>query len=86
MANKAPGTDGQQQANGEKKETPAVPSAPPSYEEATSGEGLKAGAFPPAPSAVPLHPSWAYVDPSKSLSSWRQEPEGKWWACMKKPV
>ena len=31
-------------------------SAPPSYEEATSGEGLKAGAFPPAPSAVPLHP------------------------------
>uniref|UniRef100_A0A4W2D1X9 Protein lifeguard 2 n=1 Tax=Bos indicus x Bos taurus TaxID=30522 RepID=A0A4W2D1X9_BOBOX len=63
VANKAPGTEGQQQANGEKKETPAVPSAPPSYEEATSGEGLKAGAFPPAPSAVPLHPSWAYVDP-----------------------
>ena len=51
--------------------------SPPSYEEATSGEGLKAGAFPPAPSAVPLHPSWAYVDPSKSLSSWRQELEGK---------
>ena len=44
VANKAPGTEGQQQANGEKKETPAVPSAPPSYEEATSGEGLKAGA------------------------------------------
>uniref|UniRef100_A0ABI8A8E2 Protein lifeguard 2 n=1 Tax=Felis catus TaxID=9685 RepID=A0ABI8A8E2_FELCA len=66
VANKAPGTEGQQQANGEKKETPAVPSAPPSYEEATSGEGLKAGAFPPAPSAVPLHPSWAYVDPSSS--------------------
>uniref|UniRef100_A0A8C7AI79 Protein lifeguard 2 n=1 Tax=Neovison vison TaxID=452646 RepID=A0A8C7AI79_NEOVI len=62
----APGTEGQQQASGEKKETPAVPSAPPSYEEATSGEGLKAGAFPPAPSAVPLHPSWAYVDPSSS--------------------
>ena len=35
MANKAPGTEGQQQVNGEKKETPAVPSAPPSYEEAT---------------------------------------------------
>uniref|UniRef100_A0A452F8B9 Protein lifeguard 2 n=1 Tax=Capra hircus TaxID=9925 RepID=A0A452F8B9_CAPHI len=68
VANKAPGTEGQQQANGEKKETPAVPSAPPSYEEATSGEGLKAGAFPPAPSAMPLHPSWAYVDPSNSSS------------------
>uniref|UniRef100_A0A8P0PS61 Protein lifeguard 2 n=1 Tax=Canis lupus familiaris TaxID=9615 RepID=A0A8P0PS61_CANLF len=64
VANKAPGTEGQQQANAEKKETPAVPSAPPSYEEATSGEGLKAGPFPPAPSAVPLHPSWAYVDPN----------------------
>lgn len=75
MANKAPGTgtEGQQQATqqatGEKKEAPAVPSAPPSYEEATSAEGLKAGAFPAAPAAVPLHPSWAYVDPSKSLSS-----------------
>uniref|UniRef100_A0A8D1DZA2 Protein lifeguard 2 n=1 Tax=Sus scrofa TaxID=9823 RepID=A0A8D1DZA2_PIG len=68
VANKAPGTEGQQQANGEKKEAPAVPSAPPSYEEATSGEGLKAGAFPPAPPAVPLHPSWAYVDPSSGSS------------------
>ncbi|KAG8509102.1 Protein lifeguard 2 [Galemys pyrenaicus] len=68
VANKAPGTEGQQQATGEKKEAPAVPSAPPSYEEATSGEGLKAGAFPPPPSAVPLHPSWAYVDPSSSSS------------------
>lgn len=49
-----------------------MPSAPPSYEEATSAEGLKAGAFPTAPAAVPLHPSWAYVDPSKSPSSlWR---------------
>lgn len=80
MANKAPGTEGQQQqqANGEKKEAPAVPSAPPSYEEATSGEGLKAGAFPPAPSAVPLHPSWAYVDPSKSLRSLRLEHHREW--------
>lgn len=59
-----------------------MPSAPPSYEEATSGEGLKAGVFPPAPSAVPLHPSWAYVDPSKSLSSWRLEHQGEWWAQM----
>ncbi|KAF6339311.1 Fas apoptotic inhibitory molecule 2 [Rhinolophus ferrumequinum] len=51
VANKAPGSgsEGQQQVNGE-KESPAVPSAPPSYEEATSGEGLKAGAFPAAPS------------------------------------
>uniref|UniRef100_A0A4X1WCJ3 Protein lifeguard 2 n=1 Tax=Sus scrofa TaxID=9823 RepID=A0A4X1WCJ3_PIG len=57
VANKAPGTEGQQQANGEKKEAPA-----------TSGEGLKAGAFPPAPPAVPLHPSWAYVDPSSGSS------------------
>ena len=64
VANKAPGTEGQQhQANGEKKDAPAVPSAPPSYEEATSGEGLKAGTFPQGPTAVPLHPSWAYVDP-----------------------
>ena len=67
VANKAPGTEGQQhQANGEKKDAPAVPSAPPSYEEATSGEGLKAGTFPQGPTAVPLHPSWAYVDPSGS--------------------
>lgn len=73
MANKAPGTEGQQQTNGEKKEVPAVPSAPPSYEEATSGDGLKSGTFPQAPTAVPLHPSWAYVDPSKSLSLQRLE-------------
>ena len=82
MANKAPSAEGQQQANGEKKEAPAVPSAPPSYEEATSGEGLKAGAFPAAPPAVPLHPSWAYVDPSKSLGSWRLERQAEWWAHM----
>lgn len=84
VANKAPGTEGQQQVHVKKKETPAVPSAPPSYEEATSGEGMKAGVFSPAPTAVPLHPSWAYVDPSKSFSSWKLEhhgvgvdPEGK---------
>ncbi|XP_075816749.1 protein lifeguard 2 isoform X2 [Microtus pennsylvanicus] len=63
VANKAPGTEGQQKTNGEKKEVPAVPSAPPSYEEATSGDGLKSGTFPQAPTAVPLHPSWACVDP-----------------------
>lgn len=83
VANKAPGTEGQQQAHGE-KEAPAVPSAPPSYEEATSGEGLKAGAFPPAPTAVPLHPSWAYVDPSKSPSSRRPGHQGEWRTRMEK--
>ncbi|KAH0510652.1 Protein lifeguard 2 [Microtus ochrogaster] len=75
VANKAPGTEGQQKTNGEKKEVPAVPSAPPSYEEATSGDGLKSGTFPQAPTAVPLHPSWAYVDPSSS-SSYEAFPTG----------
>ena len=63
-----------------------MPSAPPSYEEATSGEGLKAGVFPPAPSAVPLHPSWAYVDPSKSqlLGGWSIRGSGgpRWKTCV----
>ncbi|XP_028928618.1 protein lifeguard 2 isoform X2 [Ornithorhynchus anatinus] len=44
--NKAPVADGQQQTNGEKKEPVVVPSAPPTYEEATAGEGLKAGTSP----------------------------------------
>uniref|UniRef100_A0A8B9FY35 Protein lifeguard 2 n=1 Tax=Amazona collaria TaxID=241587 RepID=A0A8B9FY35_9PSIT len=50
-----------------KKENASAPPAPPSYEEATAGEGMKSGAYPPPPS-VPLHPSWAYVDPSKCTS------------------
>uniref|UniRef100_A0A674I949 Protein lifeguard 2 n=1 Tax=Terrapene triunguis TaxID=2587831 RepID=A0A674I949_9SAUR len=50
---------------GEKKDNATAPSAPPTYEEATSGEGMKTEAFSPPPS-VPLHPSWAYVDPSAS--------------------
>ncbi|XP_015274224.1 PREDICTED: protein lifeguard 2 [Gekko japonicus] len=54
-----------QQGSEEKKDNATAPSAPPTYEEATSGEGLKAGAFPP-PMNVPLHPGWAYVDPSTS--------------------
>ncbi|NXS86962.1 LFG2 protein, partial [Erpornis zantholeuca] len=58
---KPPGSEGQ----GDKKDN--VPPAPPSYEEATAGEGMKSGAF-PAPPAAPLHPSWAYVDPSTSPS------------------
>ncbi|KFQ50505.1 Protein lifeguard 2, partial [Nestor notabilis] len=61
--NKPPGSEGQ----GEKKDNASAPPAPPSYEEATAGEGMKSGAYPPPPS-VPLHPSWAYVDPSTSPS------------------
>uniref|UniRef100_A0A8C4YA22 Protein lifeguard 2 n=1 Tax=Gopherus evgoodei TaxID=1825980 RepID=A0A8C4YA22_9SAUR len=49
---------------GEKKDNATAPSAPPTYEEATSGEGMKTEVFSPPPS-VPLHPSWAYVDPSE---------------------
>ncbi|NXQ66715.1 LFG2 protein, partial [Quiscalus mexicanus] len=60
---KPPSSEGQ----GDKKDNATAPPAPPSYEEATAGEGIKAGAF-PAPPAAPLHPSWAYVDPSTSPS------------------
>uniref|UniRef100_A0A8C3UYY3 Protein lifeguard 2 n=1 Tax=Catharus ustulatus TaxID=91951 RepID=A0A8C3UYY3_CATUS len=60
---KPPSSEGQ----GDKKDNGTAPPAPPSYEEATAGEGMKAGAF-PAPPAAPLHPSWAYVDPSTSPS------------------
>lgn len=60
--NKPPNPEGQ----GEKKDNAnaTAPPAPPTYEEATAGEGVKMGAYPPPPS-VPLHPSWAYVDPSE---------------------
>ncbi|NXW51531.1 LFG2 protein, partial [Nyctiprogne leucopyga] len=61
--NKPPNSEGQ----GEKKDNATAPPAPPTYEEATAGEGMKSGAYPPPPS-VPLHPSWAYVDPSTSPS------------------
>ncbi|KAI1229783.1 hypothetical protein IHE44_0010786, partial [Lamprotornis superbus] len=60
---KPPSSEGQ----GDKKDNATAPPAPPSYEEATAGEGMKPGAF-PAPPAAPLHPSWAYVDPSTSPS------------------
>ncbi|XP_077185016.1 protein lifeguard 2 isoform X2 [Paroedura picta] len=63
--NSKPTNSDGQQGSEEKKDNATAPSAPPSYEEATSGEGLKAGAFPP-PMNVPLHPNWAYVDPSSS--------------------
>uniref|UniRef100_A0A8C0GU94 Fas apoptotic inhibitory molecule 2 n=1 Tax=Chelonoidis abingdonii TaxID=106734 RepID=A0A8C0GU94_CHEAB len=62
--NKPPNSEGQQ-GQGEKKDNATAPSAPPTYEEATSGEGMKTKVFSPPPS-VPLHPSWAYVDPSAS--------------------
>ncbi|NXV24581.1 LFG2 protein, partial [Cepphus grylle] len=61
--NKPPNSE----AQGEKKDNATAPPAPPTYEEATAGEGMKPGAYPPPPS-VPLHPSWAYVDPSTSPS------------------
>ncbi|NWT62128.1 LFG2 protein, partial [Erythrocercus mccallii] len=54
-------------SEGDKKDNATAPPAPPSYEEATAGEGMKSGAF-PAPPAAPLHPSWAYVDPSKKIT------------------
>ncbi|NXE98635.1 LFG2 protein, partial [Menura novaehollandiae] len=60
---KAPSSEGQ----GDKKDNGTAPPAPPSYEEATAGEGMKSGPF-PAPPSAPLHPSWAYVDPSSSPS------------------
>ncbi|NWH84126.1 LFG2 protein, partial [Aegithalos caudatus] len=61
VTSKPPGSEG------DKKDNATAPPAPPSYEEATAGEGMKAAAF-PAPPAAPLHPSWAYVDPSSSPS------------------
>ncbi|NXM94678.1 LFG2 protein, partial [Sylvia borin] len=60
---KPPSSEGQ----ADKKDNATAPPAPPSYEEATAGEGMKSGRF-PAPPAAPLHPSWAYVDPSTSPS------------------
>ncbi|XP_060620196.1 protein lifeguard 2 [Anolis sagrei] len=63
--NNKPANSEGQQGNAEKKDSGTVPSAPPTYEEATSAEGVKAGAFPP-PLNVPLHPTWAYVDSSTS--------------------
>ncbi|XP_029450888.1 protein lifeguard 2 [Rhinatrema bivittatum] len=58
-----------QKGNGADEESKAIPPAPPSYEEATSGMETKAGVYPPPPSSMPHQPSWAYVDPSKFNSS-----------------
>ncbi|NXB46959.1 LFG2 protein, partial [Leucopsar rothschildi] len=68
---KPPSSEGQ----GDKKDNATAPPAPPSYEEATAGEGMKPGAF-PAPPAAPLHPSWAYVDPRGGMGSFGS-PGGK---------
>ncbi|KAM9252122.1 protein lifeguard 2 [Cariama cristata] len=57
--NKPPSSEGQ----GEKKDNATAPSAPPTYEEATMGERMKSGAYPP-PQSVPLYLSWAYVNTS----------------------
>ncbi|XP_030051315.1 protein lifeguard 2 [Microcaecilia unicolor] len=54
--------------NGTSEETKCIPSAPPTYEEATSGIEAKAGVYPPPPSTAPQQPNWAYVDPSTSPS------------------
>uniref|UniRef100_A0A8C8A422 Protein lifeguard 2 n=1 Tax=Otus sunia TaxID=257818 RepID=A0A8C8A422_9STRI len=61
--NKPPNSKGQ----GKEKDNITAPPDSLIYEEATAGEGLKSGVYPPLPS-VPLHPSWAYVDPSTSPS------------------
>uniref|UniRef100_A0A670YQD4 Protein lifeguard 2 n=1 Tax=Pseudonaja textilis TaxID=8673 RepID=A0A670YQD4_PSETE len=61
--NNKPANSEGQQGDAERKQ-PSAPAVPPSYEEATSAEGMKAGAFSP-PLNVPLHPTWAYVDPSE---------------------
>uniref|UniRef100_A0A670YIR8 Protein lifeguard 2 n=1 Tax=Pseudonaja textilis TaxID=8673 RepID=A0A670YIR8_PSETE len=62
--NNKPANSEGQQGDAERKQ-PSAPAVPPSYEEATSAEGMKAGAFSP-PLNVPLHPTWAYVDPNSS--------------------
>ncbi|XP_013931285.1 PREDICTED: protein lifeguard 2 [Thamnophis sirtalis] len=64
--NNKPANPEGQQGNAERKE-PSAPAVPPTYEEATSAEGMKAGAFSP-PLNVPLHPTWAYVDPRNTGS------------------
>ncbi|NXX39129.1 LFG2 protein, partial [Tricholaema leucomelas] len=68
VASKPASCEGQ----GHKRDDANAPPAPPSYEEATAGGGgggggggMKSAAYSPPPS-VPLHPSWAYVDPSSS--------------------
>ncbi|XP_039234582.1 protein lifeguard 2, partial [Pipra filicauda] len=45
------------EGQGGHKDTPVAPPGPPSYEEATAGEGMKAGNVPPPP------PGWNFGDP-----------------------
>ncbi|XP_048379370.1 protein lifeguard 2-like isoform X2 [Stegostoma tigrinum] len=52
-----------EQGGPEKREPMSTSTAPPTYEEATLGAKNNS----PSPSA-PMHPSWAYVDPSRSPS------------------
>ncbi|KAK6471212.1 protein lifeguard 2-like [Huso huso] len=55
-------------ANGSEGGGGAAP-PPPSYEEAIAGENKTGVSHPPGPPPiVPLHPSWAYVDPNSSPS------------------
>ncbi|KAJ1160518.1 hypothetical protein NDU88_001020 [Pleurodeles waltl] len=61
VSNKQQNPEGQSVNGGGQTGTP-VPSAPPTYEEATSGTLTKDGSFPPPLPSAPLHPSWAYVD------------------------
>ncbi|XP_069509762.1 protein lifeguard 2 [Ambystoma mexicanum] len=61
VSNKQQNPEGQS-GNGTGQGGVPVPSAPPTYEEATSGNLTKDGSFPPPQPPVPLHPSWAYVD------------------------
>ncbi|XP_041095239.1 protein lifeguard 2-like [Polyodon spathula] len=55
-------------ANGSEGGGGAAP-PPPSYEEAISGENKTGVSHPPGPPPiVPVHPSWAFVDPNSSPS------------------
>nr|XP_033793051.1 protein lifeguard 2 isoform X2 [Geotrypetes seraphini] len=67
VSNKPQNPEGQK-GNGTNEETKCMPSAPPTYEEATLGTEVKAGVYPLPPSTAPHQPSWAYVDPSTSPS------------------
>ncbi|XP_062893475.1 protein lifeguard 2-like isoform X3 [Mobula hypostoma] len=60
--NKTPNPEAEQ-GGPEKREPMSASTAPPTYEEATAGAKNSS----PSPSA-PMHPSWAYVDPSRSPS------------------